>query len=223
MVRVTTRPWRRIRYSSIWNSRGRSSIGAVAAAGGAGDEVELEVAAGEAGLLGPGLGRAAQHRLEPGGELGVGEGLDHVVVGAGAEAADALVDGAHGGQHDRGGLHAGGAHGFQQREAVEVGEHPVEHQRVEAAGERVHQPLAAGGGGLHGVAGLAQGLGEIVLGVVVVLDDQDPPRHAPRSFMEEGRREGAPAFGARPSQSDGPVCPAPSSPGPGQEGRVTPA
>ena len=150
---------------------------ALAAAGGAGDEVELEVGAGEAGLLGAGLGRAAQHRLEAGGELGEGEGLDHVVVGAGAQAADALVDGAHRGQDDRRGLDAGGADRLQQRQAVEVGQHPVEHQGVEAAGDRVHQALAPGGGRLDGVAGLAQALGEIVLGVVVVLDDQDAARH----------------------------------------------
>ena len=105
----------------------------LAAAGGAGDQVELEVGAGEAGLLGLGLGRAAQHRLEPGGELGEGEGLDHVVVGAGAQAAHPLVDGADRGQQDGRGLDAGGAHRLQQREAVEVGKHAVEHQGVEAA------------------------------------------------------------------------------------------
>ena len=66
-------------------------------------------------------------------------------------------------------------------EAVEVGEHPVEDEGVEgglAGGDRVHQAVAAGGGRLDGVAGLAQALGEIVPGVVVVLDDKDAARHA---------------------------------------------
>ena len=75
-------------------------------------------------------------------------------------------------------LDAGGAHRLQQRQAVEVGEHAVEDQGVEAAVERVHQALAAGGGGLDGVAGLAQALGEVVAGVGVVLDDEDAAGHA---------------------------------------------
>ena len=37
-----------------------------------------------------------------------------------------------------------GAHGAQQREPVEVGQHAVKHHRVEAAADRVHQPFAAG-------------------------------------------------------------------------------
>ena len=155
----------------------------VAAAGGARDQVELEVGAGEARLLGAGLGRAAQDRLEPGRELGEGEGLDQVVVGAGAQAGDALVDGAHRGQEDRRGLHAGGAQRLQERQAVEVGEHAVEHQGVEAAVEGVHQALAAGAGRLDGVAGLAQALGEIVAGVGVVLDDEDAAGHAAMSLL----------------------------------------
>ena len=134
--------------------------------------------------------------LEPGGELGEGEGLDDVVVGAGAQAGDALVDGAHRGQEDRRGLDAGGADRLQEREAVEVGEHPVEDQHVEAAVEGVHQALAAGAGRLDGVAGLAQALGEVVAGLGVVLDDEDAAGHEGqiRLGIRASSRRGRPAF-----------------------------
>ena len=159
----------------------------LSAAGGAGDQVELEVGADEPGLLGPGFGRAAQDRFEAGGELDVGEGLDHVVVGAGVQAAHALVDRAHRGQEDRGGVDAGGAGGFQQRQAVEVGKHPVKDHCIEGAGDRVHQTVATGGDRLDRVSGLAQRLGEVVAGIGVVLDDEDAARHRSEFLRERSR------------------------------------
>ena len=129
----------------------------LAAAGGAGDEVELEVAAGQPGLLALRLGRAAQHRLEPRRELGEGEGLDDVVVGAGAQARHPLVDGAHRGQQDRRGLHRPRrAPLFRSDRPSRSGSIRSRTSASKPPLERVHQALAAGGGRLHGVAGFAQ-------------------------------------------------------------------
>ena len=65
------------------------------------------------------------------------------------------------------------------------------------------------------IAGLAQGLGEVVLGVVVVLDHQDPPRHrlAPPARGRPARGVGAGLRVARPSQAERAGVPGPPYPG----------
>jgi hypothetical protein len=62
--------------------------------------------------------------------------LARVVVGAGVEAGDAVLDGVKGGQHQDRGPHAGGTQAAAGLEAVDARQHHVEHDRVVGVGAR---------------------------------------------------------------------------------------
>jgi hypothetical protein len=119
--------------------------------------------------------RAAQQRLDAGQQLGHREGLDHIVVGAGREAAHALFFLAARGDHDdrraRGFL--AGAPAAAELDAGQAGQHPVEQDQVgHAVADALHRLVAALGGDnaeAFGLEVVAQHQGEIGL----VLDDQD--------------------------------------------------
>src|SRR5262245_29602955 len=88
MVRVTTLPALRIRYSSGLNSRGCSRIGLPA---------RWAVRARRSISRSPvrsrvGGGAPARQRLDAGKELGEGIGLGEIVVAASAQTLDLLVD-----------------------------------------------------------------------------------------------------------------------------------
>ena len=96
-MRVTTWPACFIRYSSSRNSRGCSTISSLAARDLVRQPVELEVADAVDGLLAAAAAAARQH-LDAGQQLGEGIGLGQIVVAAGAQALDAVVDLAERGQ-----------------------------------------------------------------------------------------------------------------------------
>src|SRR4051812_25229612 len=73
---------------------------------------------------------AAQHRVDARDELGGGEGLDDVVVGAEAQAHDAIGLLALGGEQDDRAGAVLGAYAAHDLEPVEAGEHEVEHDQV---------------------------------------------------------------------------------------------
>ena len=69
-------------------------------------------------------------RAQPGDQLLEGERLGDVVVAAGGQAGDPVLDGVAGGQEHDGYVGVGGAHPAQHLEAVEVGQHHVEDDGV---------------------------------------------------------------------------------------------
>ena len=77
--------------------------------------------------------RAAQHGADAGDELVEAERLRDVVVAAEREAADLVLDGVAGGQEEhRRAVAACAEQALLDLEAVEVGEHHVEHDEVGA-------------------------------------------------------------------------------------------
>ena len=134
------------------------------------------------------LARAAQHGADARQQFARREGLDHVVVDAGLEAADAVVLLAARGQHDdrhlAGELFLAPAPG--QFQAAGAGQHPVEQ-------DQVGDPVGDGGLRLAGVAGmdgfvlaLAQGEGDHVADGGFVFDDQDALLHAVTGGWRQG-------------------------------------
>src|ERR1700755_950709 len=88
MVRVTDWPAWRIRNSSNWNSRGCKAISWSPRRA---NEVHLELAPLRPRAAGAGLAPARQ-RLDPGDQFGQGVGLDQIVVAAGLQARDLVLD-----------------------------------------------------------------------------------------------------------------------------------
>jgi hypothetical protein len=126
------------------------------------DGVELEVVeAQHVALVLPAA--AAQQRLEAGEQLLEREGLGQVVVGAGLEARDAVVDRVASGEHQHRRAVAGVAQAAADLEAVEPG-----HQHIQEHG--------VGGRGRLAADGLPPVVGQRDL---VALDAQDPLERLP--------------------------------------------
>ena len=117
--------------------------------------------------------RAPQHGLHAAAELAHREGLGDVVVGAQLQA-EHLVDllGLGGEHDDRHG--AARADLAADVEAVELGQHHVEHDEVEAVLAQPVERLAAVERGDDVVALLAQRVGEQLLHRQLVVHEQDP-------------------------------------------------
>ena len=139
---------------------------------GASDEVHLEVADLEHGGHAAGL-PAARQGLDPGDQFGEGIGFDQIVIRAGLEARDAILDLAEGGQEQDGGLVAVLAQGLDHADAVEARHHPVDDIDVIAALLRLQQAE----GPVDGVGRLVPGFGQSPdhggRGLGVVLDHQN--------------------------------------------------
>ena len=76
---------------------------------------------------------APQQRLEPRQQLGEGEGLDQIIVAAGAQAFHAVVDRAERAEDQDGDADLGGAQRGDDGEPVHARQHAVDDQRVVAA------------------------------------------------------------------------------------------
>ena len=98
-----------------------------------GQAVEREVADAVGGLLRRALGAAARQRLDARQQLGEGVGLGEIVVAAGAQALDAVVDLAERGEDQHRRLAVLGAQGADQRQAVHLRQHAVDDGDVVAA------------------------------------------------------------------------------------------
>ena len=148
---------------------------------------ELEVAPGAGGDVaagvdddvadhqrpGAGAAAAAQQRLQAGGQLRDGERLDEVVVGAGLQAGDAVLDLVARGQDADGDVDAAGAQALDDRHPVEVGHRHVEDDDSRRAlGDRLERLTATGGRG-HGKALEAQRALEGLPDGGLVVDDED--------------------------------------------------
>ena len=100
----------------------------------AAEEIEAEIEDLEDGDIVNGRGVAADEVAEAGEEFRSGEGLDEVVVAAGFQAADAIVDGAASGEDEDGGAEALLLETGDEGEAVFVGQAEVEDDGTEVDG-----------------------------------------------------------------------------------------
>ena len=139
------------------------------------DPLRLGALDGASPVLGVG------ERLE---DLVGGVGLRDVVVGAGAEALDAVLDGDAGRDHDHGGLPGAlvGLQGLADLEAVDVGEHQVQEDDVRGPEADLLQGLGAREGRIGPVAAELDERGQQVVGGGLVLDDQGGGH---RSYLAE--------------------------------------
>ena len=92
--------------------------------------VELEVGEAQHAVVLGLVAGAAQDGVDPGDQLGQGEGLGDVVVPADGQARQLVLQGVAGGQEEDGDPHPVGAQAPGDLEAVEVGQHHIEDDQV---------------------------------------------------------------------------------------------
>lgn len=120
-------------------------------------------------------GAAAQQAAYPSQQLGVGEGLDQVGVGAQFQPLDAILNGIAGGEEQHRHL-AVTADALQQLPAVQARQHDIQDDQREL--ELCRQVLAIQPvvSGLHGITGLAQRLAQVIGCLGFVFHYQDTHR-----------------------------------------------
>ena len=116
---------------------------------------------------------SARRRAQKHGEL---ERLDQVVVGAAVEAGDAVLDLAAGGEHQHRRPDERLAQAPAGLEAVDPGQHHVEHDRVEGRGGRHPEGVLSAGGDVNDGALLDQAASQQLGHLRLVLDDQHAHR-----------------------------------------------
>ncbi len=115
---------------------------------------------------------AARQHLDAREQLGERIGLGQIIVAAGAQSLDPVIDLAERRQNERRRLDALAAQGADHREPVELRQHAIDDQDVVLAVHRQREPLLAVGGEVGNVPDLAEGLDQIVGGIAIVFDDQ---------------------------------------------------
>ena len=134
----------------------------------------------------------ARQRAQPRQQLLEGERLDEVVVGAGVEAGDAVVDAIAGGEHEDRGLRATGPELAAHGEAVQLGQEQVEDDDVEGDAARPIECLAPRDGDVHGVALFLKAALDVRGDAPLVFDDEDvhaPPLVVAGTTSLRGRHE----------------------------------
>ena len=126
---------------------------------------------------------ATQERLEPGDELGKGEGLGQVVVAAGAEAREPIGERIARGEEQHRRRHALGAQGLADVTAVGIGQPDVDDEEIRRTARHLLEELRARLDALGMETLLAQPADEHRTHPGVVLDDKDGRRaHCLRSM-----------------------------------------
>ena len=144
-----------------------------------------------------GRDRGAPHqRAQPRDDLLEAERLGDVVVAAGGEPGDAVLDGVLRGEEQHRHVRVVAAHPAQHLEPVEVGEHHVEHDGIRAEVLRGPHGGQPAGGGAHLPPLVAQGHREQLGEVRLVVDHEHPNRAAVGSLEGwgahgAGRRHGS--------------------------------
>ena len=134
--------------------------------------VEAEVADLVAGRRLRRAGAAGQH-FDAGEQFGEGVGLGQIVVAAGAQAGDAVVDLAQGGEDQHRGLVVLGPQRLDDRQAVAARQHAVDDQHV-VVHARGHGVAGFAIGGVVGdMAGFVERLDQVARRLAVVFDQQD--------------------------------------------------
>ena len=117
-------------------------------------------------------GAAAQQRFDARQQLRERERLGEIVIAAGLEPADAVIDAAERRQHQYRSQDTLGPQQLDDRQPVDVRQHAVGHDEVELPLGGAIEPFAAVGGMIDTVAALAQALDQKARGLAVVLDEQ---------------------------------------------------
>jgi hypothetical protein len=124
---------------------------------GAVDEVEFEVGDLEGGGFCFAVG-AADEGLDASEEFTKGERFDEVIITAGLESADAVIDGAFGAEEEDRGADVLGAELADEGDAVEFREHDIDDGGVVGGGGGEVEGVFAVGGMIDGEASLAQAI-----------------------------------------------------------------
>ena len=114
----------------------------------------------------------APQGADAGKQLLEGERLREIVVGAGVEPADAVVDAVEGGEEEDGGIDAVAAERLADGEAVHAGEHDVEDDHVVRAFNGHVEALLAVERRVHGMAFLLQDFADELRESAFVFDDK---------------------------------------------------
>src|ERR1700675_1417822 len=141
-----------------------------APAGGPRHEVTREIADAQDGLLDDGVAAPAQ-RLDARQQLDEGEGLDHIVVAAGAQAPHPVVDLPERADDQDGRGDAASAQLTHDRDAVDARKHAVDHDHGIVAGDTTAQSVVAAGGQIDLVTAARERFDELTGGFRIILDD----------------------------------------------------
>jgi hypothetical protein len=118
-------------------------------------------------------GWTAGESRQPRQEFAEGEGLDEVVVAAGIEAFDAIVEAREIRQEQHRRRNTGGTHGLDHAQTVEVGKHPVENHGIVTSGKRAIESVNSGCLPVHAMTERPQTV-QYEFGIVsVILDDKN--------------------------------------------------
>jgi hypothetical protein len=139
--------------------------------------VELQVAGGQRG--GPLTGLPPRDRAQAREQLGKGEGLGEVVVGAAVEPGHAILHGVAGGQHQHRRPDALGAQAPADLEAVDARQHHVEDHGVVGRGLGHPDGVLALDRDVGGQSLLAETAADQARHLHLVLDDEHPHRRPP--------------------------------------------
>ena len=114
----------------------------------------------------------AQQRLDARQQLSERERLGEIVVAPGLQSPDTVVDAAEGRQHQHRRGQPLAAHQLDDRQPIDVRQHPVGDHQVELPLGGAEQALAAVGGVIDAVAALAQAFHQEARGLGVVFDEE---------------------------------------------------
>jgi hypothetical protein len=109
--------------------------------------------------IGPQFARTPQESAQPRQQLAKLEGLDQIIVGAGIEAAHAVVGSVTRGEHQNGEAQARLSQLPANLEAIGRGNHDVENGQIVCADGSLIERVFAVGGHIHGIGLLAQTFG----------------------------------------------------------------
>src|SRR5581483_9064369 len=136
------------------------------------DQIDREITDPQDGFLGDRIA-APEQRLEPRQQLDKGKRLDQIIVAAGAQAANAIVDLAERADDQERHRDAVVPQLAHHSDAVNIGQHAVDRDHAIVAGRGVAQRLAACGREVDQIAAARELLGELTSGFWIVLDHQN--------------------------------------------------
>jgi hypothetical protein len=132
---------------------------------------------------------AARQHFQAGRQLLQGEGLGHVVVGAGLEAGELLLQGVAGGEHQHRRLLVGFVAQFAGHvQAVHARQGQVQHDHVEFVDHGQVQARDAISGEIHHMAAIFQIVANIRRDIAVVFNHQNAHASLPLRSRHTGRR-----------------------------------
>src|SRR5260221_880774 len=146
--------------------------GPAAPAGGPRHQVDREIADPQDGFLDNGFTAPAK-RLDARQQFDEGKRLDQVVIAAGAQATDPIVDFSERTDDQEGCGDAVVAQLTHDRDAIDVRQHAVDRDHGIVAGDAAAQRLVAAGGQIHLVTAGRERIHQLTGGFRVVLDDQN--------------------------------------------------